>query len=343
MKYEDEQIANLILSLKKLKGIGNKTIQKMLKTNKKELETTTNYTETFLRSLKNNSIIKGLDNSTVSWATLQKNAAESLEIAFKENILVLHPYMKEYPQRLLVNESFPPLLFCKGDIKILNSSKIVAIIGTREPTEFGSKMGLRLSSLLAENGYVVVSGLAVGCDTIGHLGALEATGKTVAVLPTPIDASVYPKNNQNLADEIVEKGGLLISEYEPGKKMQGRELVANLVARDEWQSGLSDGVIAIETSLKGGSNHAIKHAIRTKTPLALFDYSSRLGEEFFKNDRYSGNVKYIKTGEAIPIFLPETIEIFRKSMDEYYSNLTFKNWIFKKREKQQEAKQIKLF
>ncbi len=343
MRYEDEQIANLILSLKKLKGVGNKTIQKILRDNKKELESTSNYTSNFLINLKNKSVIKGLDNTNIDWTTIQKNVANSLEIAYEKNISVLHPYMSEYPQRLLVNENFPPILFCKGDITILNSSKIVAVIGTREPTEFGKKMGLRLSSLLSADGYVIVSGLAVGCDTIGHLGALEATGKTIAVLPTPIDKSVYPKENQKLADDIVEAGGLLVSEYEPGSQLQGRELVANLVARDEWQAGLSDGVIAIETSVTGGSNHAIKHAIKTETPLALFDYSSRLGDKFFEEDRYSGNVKYIRSNEAKPIFVQETVDSFKKDMKEYHSSLIFKDWTFKKREIPKETKQIKLF
>lgn len=343
MKYEDEQIANLILSLKKLKGVGNKTIQKVLKGNKKELESTSNYTVDFLINLKNNTILKGLNNIGIDWNTIQKNVASSLELAYEQNISVLHPYMPEYPQRLLVNENFPPILFCKGDITILNSPKIVAVIGTREPTEFGEKMGLRLSSLLSEDNYVIVSGLALGCDTVGHLGALEASGKTIAVLPTPIDQSVYPKENQKLADDIVAAGGLLISEYEPGSQLRGKELVANLVARDEWQSGLSDGVIVMETSLKGGSNHAIKHAIKTKTPLALFDYSLRLGDMFFKDERYSGNVKYIRENEAKPLYLSETVDSFKEDMKEYYSKLIFKDWTFKKREISKETTQIKLF
>lgn len=132
-----------------------------------------------------------------------------------------------------------------------NAEKAVAIIGTREPTDFGKRMGTRLAEVLAADEYVIVSGLALGCDTVGHEGALLAEGKTIAVLPTPIDAPVYPSQNQGLADRIVGGGGALVSEYAPGVMLHDKQLVSNLVARDEWQPGLSDGVIAIETSVAG--------------------------------------------------------------------------------------------
>lgn len=331
MNYEEEKIANLILSLKKLKGVGNKTILKLLVDKKKNLESTTNYSENFLSSLGINAITKGIENTLTSWGNIQKESVSILELAFKQDIKVLHPYMKEYPKRLLVNTNFPSLLFCKGNIEILNASKIVAIIGTRKPTEYGSKLGLQLSSLLVKDDYVIVSGLAVGSDTIGHLGAIQNNGSTIAVLPTPIDAPVYPRENQKLADEILEKKGLLISEYAPGTQLKGRELINNLVARDEWQVGLSDGVIVIETSLSGGSNHAINHAIRTNTPLGIFDYSSRLKEDFFNEKMYEGNVKYIKELKAAPIFHKDTVKEFKQSMSIYKEKLIFKDWSFKKK------------
>ena len=146
--------------------------------------------------------------------------------------------------------------------------------------------------------------------------ALLAEGKTIAVLPTPIDAPVYPSQNQGLADRIVGGGGALVSEYAPGAMLHDKQLVSNLVARDEWQPGLSDGVIAIETSVAGGTNHAMKHAQGTNTPIAVFDYSSRMGEDFYADERFGGNVKYLKDG-AFPIFEASTIEDFKIAMESY--------------------------
>ncbi|WEV61257.1 DNA-processing protein DprA [Streptococcaceae bacterium ESL0729] len=342
MKYDDEQIAQLILSLQLLKGVGNKTIVKMLKEKKQEILATKNFDQNFLDSLKIRAITSGLEKTLRSWSNLKLEAANIIELAFKEGIAILHPFMADYPQRLLTNDNFPPVLFCKGDVSLLNSQKMVAIIGTRKPTELGEKLGFRLSTILSQDGYTIVSGLAVGCDTLGHEGAVVNNGKTIAVLPTPIDAPVYPKDNQKLANEILDKGGLLLSEYPPGKKLQGRELISNLVARDEWQAGLSDGVIAIETSVSGGTNHAIKHAISTKTPLAVFDYSPKLNQEFFTNPRFGGNLKYLTEGTAQGIFFPESIEEFKESMNEYnkYVNLKGNDFIHLKKEESLPPKNI---
>ena len=160
----------------------------------------------------------------------------------------------------------------------------------------------------------------MGCDTVGHEGALDVEGMTVAVLPTPIDAPVYPKQNQSLADRILDGEGALVSEYAPKLKMSGRQLVSNLVTRDEWQPGLSDGVIAIETSANGGTRHAIEHALRTNTPVAMFDYrdNAKLRPSFEADARFGGNMKYLTSEPSISsIYGPETIEAFKARMDRH--------------------------
>lgn len=318
MSFEEEQLANLIISLQQLKGVGSKTIQKILIDCEDKLTKANVYSELFLRELNISAINKGLDQLAVSWKEIQKKSANIIEQASLQSIKILHPYMEEYPKRMIMLKNFPPILYAVGDVSLLNYEKVVAIIGTRNPTEFGAKMVERLSKMLSNDGYVIVSGLAIGCDTMAHVGCLKGSAKTIAVLPTPINTAVYPKDNQALADEIVEKGGLLISEYPYGSELRGRQLVNNLVARDEWQAGLSDGVIAAETSEKGGSKHAIGHAIKAHKPLALFDYSSRISD-FQVNERYSGNRKYIKNGSAFPLFTKESVEEFKQMMHKFYS------------------------
>lgn len=313
----DRQIQIFILTLLGIPGVASKTVLDILRSHKEKIETAEYLDEAFAHALQNRRIENGLQKPDVIWDLLEEKADEILERANRCDATVLQPYSPDYPQRLLLNQKYPPILFAKGDNRALNTEKAVAIIGTREPTPFGAKMGRRLAQILAEDGYAIISGLALGCDSVAHEGALDVEGgRTVAVLPTPIDAPVYPRQNKELAQRILDKGGVLLSEYAPGVKLHDKQLVSNLVARDEWQPGLSDGVIAIETSTTGGTNHALNHAIRTNTPIAVFDYSSRDAMRFFEDERFSGNVERLQQG-ASGIFEPESIERFKSKMKEY--------------------------
>ncbi|ASA95373.1 hypothetical protein CA592_00050 [Anoxybacillus flavithermus] len=101
------------------------------------------------------------------------------------------------------------LLFtAKGNIDLLRISNHIAIVGTRHPTEIGKKFARRIAEIFVDNGYGIVSGLAVGIDTEAHIGALDAKGKTIAVLAGGLH-SIFPKENTNLAHRIIENGGYL--------------------------------------------------------------------------------------------------------------------------------------
>lgn len=329
----DASIAAFILSLLSLYRIGNKTVNSMLIHERERITSAAHLDANFIEQLNQapsaasksavSKIYKALLKSDATWEELEGRAWDQLELAKNKQIAVLHPLSQAYPKRLLWNESFPTMLYCRGDADILNSDKAVAVIGTRQPTSFGERMGKRFAQILAEDGYVIVSGLAIGCDTLGHEGALEAGGKTVAVLATPIDAPVYPSQNQALAERIVEAGGALVCEYGPGTTLGDRQLVTNLVARDEWQAGLADGVAVIETGAMGGSRHALNHALNTKTPIAAFDYSSCQNFDFFANPRFGGNVEYLKSGSNVTsIYEPETIKAFEHQMELYHKRHT---------------------
>lgn len=317
MDLNSTKIAIFVLSLEGLPGIGSKTVKSLLVKYRPLIEETEKLDADFVERLNIDKMIKALHESDSCWEELENKAFDLLERAKAHNISVLTPYMESYPRRLLRNKNFPPILFCKGDLSILNAEKAVAIVGTRNPTDFGSQMAHRLAGLLSSDGYVIVSGLAIGSDTAGHEGALDAGGKTIAILPTPLDAPVYPRSNQELANRIIQNGGALVSEYAPGIQLGDRQLVSNLVARDEWQSGLSDGVIAVETSVSGGTLHALRHAEDTETPIAVFDYSQRRGVDFFRDSRFGGNVEYLNEKGASPLYKPHTIEDFKKRMDVY--------------------------
>lgn len=314
---KDKWIITFLLALKGLPGVGSKTLSKLLAEKKEQILAAKRLDADFALSLEDKKIATALEKSDKTWEELVNDAREIIYLAEGKRISILFPYMDAYPKRLLRNSNYPPILYVRGKVEALNREKAVAIVGSRNPTEFGAKMGTRLAELLAKDGYTIVSGLALGSDTVGHEGALKAGGVTVAVISTPIDAPAYPKQNRELAERIVSGGGALVCEYAPGIELSDRQLISNLVARDEWQPGLSDGIIAIETSIDGGTRHALRHAKETGTPIAVFDYSSRKAVDFEGDPRFGGNVEYLRSGQASPIFGPETIEAFKKRMDAY--------------------------
>ncbi len=153
----------------------------------------------------------------------------------------------DYPERLREIYDPPLVLYAKGGFYD-GDSPVAAVVGTRRATHYGLSMAEAIGRGLAEAGVVVVSGLARGCDTAAHRGALKAAGrKTVAVLGTGIDV-VYPKENRRLYDEIAERG-LILSEF----PMSTPPLAMNFPVRNRIISGLSMGVVVVEAPLRSGA------------------------------------------------------------------------------------------
>lgn len=169
-----------------------------------------------------------------------KQAQEVIRNHQKQDIHVITIGDKYYP-KLLKKLGDPPIaLYCKGNIDLLRISNHIAIVGTRHPTEIGKKFARRIAEIFVDNGYGIVSGLAVGIDTEAHIGALDAKGKTIAVLAGGLH-SIFPKENTNLAHRIIENGGVLISEQAIGSPA----FRAAFVQRDRIQSGLSLAVCPV--------------------------------------------------------------------------------------------------
>lgn len=153
---------------------------------------------------------------------------------------------EDYPP-LLKQIPDPPLaLYVRGDSSLL-SQHAVAIVGTRRPSAYGSSVAHRLAGDLAGRQIVIVSGLARGIDSAAHRGALEAKGKTVAVLGSGIDV-LYPKENKQLADKIMESGAV-ISEFPMGTA----PVPENFPIRNRIISGLSLGTVIVEAAEYSGS------------------------------------------------------------------------------------------
>ncbi|MBC2191677.1 DNA-protecting protein DprA [Listeria sp. FSL L7-0229] len=151
-----------------------------------------------------------------------------------------------YPELLREIYEAPPILFCKGNIDLLQKQAI-AIVGTRQMSEYGRKACRQIASELSEHQLVIVSGMAVGIDTTAHKAALQKSGATIAVLGSGVN-NIYPLKNQLLANDIAQDG-LLLSEYLPDEEARRW----HFPERNRIISGLSMGTVIIEAAERSGS------------------------------------------------------------------------------------------
>jgi DNA processing protein len=151
-----------------------------------------------------------------------------------------------YPALLLQTEDPPLMLFVQGDLSIL-SSPSVAVVGSRNPSVQGAEHAREFAAQLAQAGFTVVSGLALGVDGAAHEGALQAQGKTVAVVGTGPDL-VYPRRHQGLAQRIA-AAGAVVSEFSPGTP----PLSAHFPLRNRIIAGLTRGTLVVEAAVQSGS------------------------------------------------------------------------------------------
>lgn len=162
---------------------------------------------------------------------------------------------EEYLQRSLHIDYFPKKLYILGKLPEKNIPTI-AIVGSRKPTQYGREVTERLAGDLARAGVVVISGLALGIDSIAHRAALEAKGITIAVLANGLD-TIYPRNHQTLAKQIVENDGAILSEYEPGTP----PLPFRFLERNRIVSGIADGIVVVEAATRSGTLSTAAHAL----------------------------------------------------------------------------------
>lgn len=176
-----------------------------------------------------------------------EKAEKEIRFIEKYKIKPLFITDKNYPRRLLNCYDSPTLLFYKGQAE-LNTSKIIAVIGTRSHTEYGKQVTERIIKELTAQRVLVVSGLAFGIDAVAHKAALKNGLPTIGVLGHGLD-QIYPPEHANLARDIVKHDGGLLSEFRSNTKPDKH----NFPVRNRVVAGMSDATIVIETGLKGGS------------------------------------------------------------------------------------------
>lgn len=153
----------------------------------------------------------------------------------------------KYPKKLKNISNPPAVLYIKGNMDDLNDKLCISIVGTRSSSAYGNKISFEMGYKLAKAGVVVISGGAIGIDSLSQKGALQANGKTIAVLGCGINFN-YLMTNKNLRDNIAQKGAL-VSEYPPDYRCKSW----TFPMRNRIISGMSDGVLVIEAGEKSGS------------------------------------------------------------------------------------------
>jgi DNA processing protein len=234
MKYSENALN--ILTTKSYNGIGNAWIVKNLKGNE-SVET-----------------IVSLLNKTIKGEQTNENEFESLKRTFENKLLEKFEYEicdgivalgdKDFPQhRGNVKDSERPIfLYYKGNIDLLSiDNKNITVIGLLNPQGDIEDRERKIVAQFVKNGATIVSGLAFGCDSISHQQTLDSNGKTIAILPSPLN-SIMPVRNKALAFQIVEEGGLLVSEYGTDFKNQ-MELSSRYKERDRLQALFCDTIV----------------------------------------------------------------------------------------------------
>lgn len=264
-----------ILTLQSLKGFGKVTINKILESSDKwsSADDDKSFYE-FLQVYFTRNKVRVTCPTFAEFTQAIDFAENILSKSSEKGISLISRFDSSYPQQLLETfdetgkSDIPLIIYCKGNLDALKMPGI-AVIGTREPTDSGSKASTFFASEFAKLGFNIVSGLAVGCDSYAHMGALKSDGVTTAVLAGGLDL-IYPKVNQGLADEILSNNGLLLSENPIGVVTNK----FNLVARDRIQSALSRATIVIQTGVRGGTMHAANTTLLAGKCLWVVDYKN---------------------------------------------------------------------
>lgn len=226
--------------------------------------------------------------------------AERLDFCNKHKIHLLTPDSEYYPSQLLEIENYPLVLYVRGDYKIFNDSKMIAVIGSRTPCVYGEKASVKIVKGLTDNGYVIVSGGALGIDSVAHKTALDNGGKTVLVMGCGHGNSYLPENSD--LRKAVSFNGALVSEYPPYSPVTA----GSFPRRNRIISGLSRGVVIVEAADPSGTFSTANHALEQGRDIFVLPGDIESGN-------FAGSNRLITEG-ANPVFSAEDILLYYRDI-----------------------------
>jgi DNA processing protein len=290
----------VVSSLLLLPGIDRGSARRILTDRESLPEDPDQLLEMVARSDLMSSVRPDIEQCSNAW----DNSSRLLESLPAKNLEVIPFSSSRFPESLQRIEDAPALLFVRGSVDVLQRH-CIAVIGSRSADDFGQQMATTVGRHCAVSGYLVVSGLAAGCDAAAHRGCIDGGEPTVAFLAHGLD-HVFPPENSSLADQIVAQGGALVSEYFPDCEPHSDRFIE----RDRLQSGLSCGVIFIQSELTGGSMHTMSFARQQQRPMAVVVAP----DHDFSGELYAGNRRWIDEGDVFAMENPEDLEGFLESV-----------------------------
>jgi DNA processing protein len=222
-----------------------------------------------------------------------ETAKRVYDYCLRANVGIITPESPLYPERLRSIHAKPIVLYFKGTFPDVDKNVLISCVGTRKCSEKGAKIAYTLGQDLASAGAIVVSGMALGIDTMCARGALAAGGKTIAVLGCGIDR-VYPQGNKDLMRDIMENG-TVITEYAPGMVPNGK----HFPIRNRIISGLSLGTVVVEAGRGSGALITAEHA--AKQGRDVFAFPGDVDNKFYTgtNDLISDGAKMVRSASDI--------------------------------------------
>ena len=208
-----------------------------------------------------------------------------------------------YPRQLRQIYDPPVVLYVRGNVELLVQPGI-AVVGTRHPTPYGNGMAERLACDLAQHGLSIISGLARGVDSAAHRGALAGHGKTFAVFGTSVDV-VYPKENNRLAEQILNSGGALVSEFPIGTFAAPQ----NFPIRNRIISGLSVGVLVVEAAEYSGTRVTARCALEQNRDVFAVPGNVTNKNSWGPNTLIKQGAKLVATWEDVWEELPSELRL----------------------------------
>lgn len=207
---------------------------------------------------------------------------EEMQKLKNANVSILTIKDKSYPRLLSEIADPPALLYVKGEM-LPEDEVAIAVVGSRKYTSYGARVAQEITAKLSSENITIISGLALGIDTFAHRAALESpTGRTIAVLGCGLD-QIYPSSNKQLAAQIINNRGAIISEYPLGTPA----LKYNFPVRNRIIAGLSLGVLVVEATLKSGTFLTAKSALEYNrevfaVPGSIFSFNSEGANNLIK-------------------------------------------------------------
>lgn len=233
--------------------------------------------------------IESLKRAVSMSKTNIEKATRILNNQTQTGIVSIPYYASDYPQLLMDLKDTPLLIHALGNKDLLYEEKTIAIIGARRADHIGCNAAFHLAQKYATNNHVIISGLALGCDTAAHLGCLSVKGKTIAIVGSGLDIT-HPKENRYLQEKILDSGGLLLSEQPLG----ARATPTRLVARNRLQAALAKQVIVAQCPIKSGTMYTVQFAREIKRDVFAVKYNHY-------NELSSGNEYLIREHIGKPI------------------------------------------